>query len=248
MGICIAYVGKLRAPALVGELVTDLKAKAGAVGWPCKIMAELVAEDLVTCSGLDGITLYPHRACDPLHFHFDREGTFTNHTYYKLLQDPESADMMRRALAESAALTRQLTGGAQANAGRGEAEPGGLNVRVSVADMPEDPGTSFFEEGSRYNFTKTQFAGARVHTAVCAILRHVQQRYAPELEIKDDSGYFIDHDYEKLETQLAYTDYMVSITKQAVEAAAASSKGPMTLEAFVDRINAELAEAKSKLH
>ena len=248
MGICIAYMGKLRKPALVRELVTDLKAKADAVGWPCKTMAELVAEGLVTCSGLDGITLYPHRECEPVHFHFDREGTFINHTYYKLLQDPETADMMRRALAESAAFTRRLTKGAQVKAGRDRAEPGGMHVRVGMADMPEAPGTSFFEEGSRYNFTKTQFAGARVHTAVCAILRHVQQRYAPDLEIKDDSDYFVDQDYEKLETQLAYTDYMVSITAQAVEAAAASSKGPMTLETFVDRINAELAEAKSRLH
>jgi hypothetical protein len=246
MGVCIAYQGKLREPALVGELVTDLKAKAEAVGWPSKTMPELVSESLVTCSGLDGITLYPHRECEPVHFHFDREGTFTNHTYYKLLQDPETADMMRRALAESAAFTRQLTQGAQARAGRDRAEPEGLHVRIGIPGMPEEPGTNFFEEGSRYNFTKTQFAGARVHTAVCAILRHVKERYAPELEVKDDSGYFIDQDYEKLETQLAYADYLVSLTSQAVEAAA--SKGPMTVEAFVDRINAELAEAKSKLH
>jgi len=246
VGICIAYMGKLRDPALVGELVTDLKAKAEAVGWPCKTMAELVAERLVTCSGLEGITLYPHRACEPVHFHFDREGTFINHTYYALLQDTEMADMMRRALAESAAFTRQLTEGAQAKAGPDRAGPGGLHVRIGIPGMPEEPGTSFFEEGSRYNFSKTQFAGARVHTAVCAILHHVQQRYAPDLEVKDDSGYFVDQDYEKLEAQLAYSDYMVSITAQAVEAAA--SKGPMTLEAFVDRINAELAEAKSRLH
>lgn len=246
MGVCIAYMGKLREPGLVGELVTDLKVKAETVGWPCKTMPELIAEGLVACSGLEGITLYPHRECDPVHFHFDREGTFINHSYYRLLQDTEMADMMRRALAESAAFTRQLTQGAQARAGRDRAEPGGVHVRIGIPDMPEAPGTSFFEEGSRYNFTKTQFAGAKVHTAVCAILRHVQERYAPELEVKDDSGYFVDQDYEKLETQLAYTDYLVSITSQAV--AAAVSKGPMTLDVFVDRINAELAEAKSKLH
>ena len=52
MGICIAYTGKLREPALVPEFIRDLKAKAQAVGWPCKTMDELVAEELVTCSGL----------------------------------------------------------------------------------------------------------------------------------------------------------------------------------------------------
>jgi hypothetical protein len=251
MGICIAYTGKLREPALVPEFVRDLKAKAEAVGWPCKTMDELVAEGLVTCAGLEGITLYPHRECEPLHFHFDREGTFVNHTYYTLLGDTEKAAMMRQALAESAALMRRLTEGSQDKAGRRDQAKGGgsgLHVSIGVPGLPEAPGKAFFEEGLRYNWTKTQFAGAKVHAAVCAILHLVKQRYAPELEVKDDSGYFADEDDAKLEAQLAYADYLTSVASQAVAAAAAPGAGPMTLEAFVDRINEELAEAKNKLH
>jgi len=251
MGICIAYTGKLREPALVAEFVRDLEARAEAVGWPHKTMSELVAEKLVTSPGLEGITLYPHRACEPLHFHFDQEGTFVNHSNYAFLQDTEMGRMMRQALAESIALTRQLTQGSQNKAGRrgrGNAGDSGLQVSIGIPGLPDAPGEAFFKEGARYNFTKTQFAGAKVHVAVCAILRYVKQRYAPELEIKDDSGYFVDGDYEKLETQLAHVDYLTSITSQAVEAAAASTAGPMTLDAFVDRINKELAEAKNKLH
>src|SRR5262249_22001366 len=105
---------------------------------------------------------------------------------------------------------------------------------------------TLFEQGMRYNFTKTQFAGAKVHVAVCAVLRHVKQRYAPDLEIKDDSGYFVDGDYDKLEAQLAEVDYFLSITRRAAKAAAAS--GPSTLDAFIDRLNAELADAPNKLH
>ncbi|WP_438025125.1 hypothetical protein [Sorangium sp. So ce233] len=241
MGISIAYSGKLRDPALVPELVGDLAAKAESAGWLSKTMKELVAEKRVTCSGLEGITLYPHRECEPLHFHFDEEGTFINHYYHALLSNTEMADMMRQALAESAALTRNLARSSQS-------APGGGGPRITVPALPEAPGVEFFKQGSRYNWTKTQFAGPKVHVAVCAILRYVKERYAPDLEVKDDSGYFASGDYEKLEAELAYVERLASITTDAIQAAATSSKGPMTLDAFVNRINEELAEAKNKLH
>lgn len=248
MGICIAYKGKLRELGRISDFIGDLKARAEAVGWPCKTMNELIAEQIVQCAGLEGITLYPHRACEPLHFHFDREGTFVNHFYYTLLVDPKHAAMVREALAESMALTERLMGGSQKKARRrGRANPGDGGLHVSVPDLAESSGNDFFEGGLSYNWTKTQFAGAKVHVAVCAILRYVQQRYAPALEINDDSGYFVDGDYEKLETALAHVDYINSITSRAVTAVAASG-APMTLDAFVDRLNAELAEAKNKLH
>ncbi|KYF68234.1 hypothetical protein BE11_12135 [Sorangium cellulosum] len=240
MGISIAYSGKLRDPALVPELVGDLAAKAESAGWLSKTMKELVAEKRVTCSGLEGITLYPHRECEPLHFHFDEEGTFINHYYHALLSNTEMADMMRQALAESAALTRNLARSAQS-------APGSGGPRIAVPALPEAPGAEFFKQGSRYNWTKTQFAGPKVHVAVCTILRYVKERYAPDLEVKDDSGYFASGDYEKLEAELAYVERLAAITTDAVQAAA-SGKGPMTLDAFVNRINEELAEAKNKLH
>lgn len=251
MGISVAYKGTLRDPLLVPELVRDLEAKAKAAGWLCKTMKELVAEGLVSCSGLAGITLYPHRECEPLHFHFDRDGTFINHTYYALLTDTKMAKMMREALMESMALTRELTRGSEKKAGRRSRAQGsdeGLRVSIGVPGMPEAPGMAFFREGSRYNWTKTQCGDPKVHVAVCAILRYVKQRYAPELDVKDDSGYFVDEDYEKLEAQLAYVDRITALASQAIEAATAETGGPMTLDAFVDRINEELAEAKNKLH
>ena len=165
--------------------------------------------------------------------------------------------MKRQALAESIAFTRQLTESSQKKAGQSQKKAGqrdrargadsGVQVSIGIPGISEVPDRSFFEEGFRYNWTKTQFAGAKVHIAVCAILRYVKQRYAPELEIDDDSGYFDDGDYEKLETQLAHVDYLNSLASQAVKAAA-SSKSSMTLDTFVDRINEELAQAKNKLH
>jgi hypothetical protein len=242
MGIAIAYRGRLDDPGVVAELVEDLAAKARSAGWLYKTMQELLAEGRVTCAGLEGITLYPHRECEPVHFHFNGEGTFTNHTYHALLSDTKKANMMREALAESAALTRSLTRAAR------EESAGAQPIRIGVPDLPEAPGADFFKEGSRYNWTKTQFAGPKVHVAVCAILRYVKQRYARDLEIDDDSGYFIDGDYAKLEAQIAYVDRITSLTSQAIGAVAASSTGSMSLDAFVERINKELADADNKLH
>lgn len=253
MGICIAYQGKLRDRALVAELMRDLDARSRAVGWPRKTVTELVAAGAIDCAGLDGITLYPHRDCDPLHFHFDREGTLVNHVYYSLVHDPEKAASFLQAMAESTALAQQVARSTDRQTGRERTGESGVGLEVRIVVPGAQHGSaegagagSLFEQGMRYNWTKTQFAGAKIHVAVCAVLRHVQQRYAPALEIVDDSGYFVDGDYQKLEAELAQVDYFLSTTRQAARAAAAS--GPMTLDDFIERLGAELADAPNKLH
>jgi hypothetical protein len=254
MGISIAYRGKLRSPDLVPELVADVRARAEAAGWRHKEMAELLADGTVKRAGLTGITVYPHRECEPLRFHFDAEGVFTNHHYHDMLApDSEMARMMREAFAESAALTRTLTSSKSAGGKKGKKKgkkgaPAGA-PRIEVAALPADAGSpSFMEQGMRYNWTKTQFAGPDVHIAVCDLLRHVKERYAPDLHVKDDSGYFVDGDREKLLGQLAYVDRMVSLTASAFQSAAASKTAPRSLGALLDRVNDELAGAKDKLH
>jgi hypothetical protein len=251
MGISIAYQGKLRDPGLVPALVADLKSKAESAGWLFKTMDELVAEGRVSCTGLEGITLYPHPECEPLQFHFDREGVFTNHHYYMLLGDSEKASMFRDGFARSAALTRELAQGARKKAarkGRSKGDGGQPQISASILDISMALDPEFIKQGCRYNWTKTQFAGPKVHAAVCAILRYVKEIYAPELEIKDDSGYFVHGDEERLEAEMGYQDRIMSLAVEAIQDAAASSKGPMTLDKFVERINEELAGAKDKLH
>jgi hypothetical protein len=251
MGICIAYQGKLSNPELVAELIADLRSKANAAGWRCKTMEELVAEGRVTCPGLQGITLYPHRECEPVHFHVDPEGAFVNHFYMALLSDEKKASMMIEALKESMVLTRTLTS-------RGETEETRRPRAARSSDAPseaaragdpnEAPGTAFFKEGARYNWTKTQFAGPKTHAAVCEILRYVKERYAPDLQITDDTKFFESGDYTELEANFAYVDRTLELTAKAFEAAAAASKGPTTLGELLDRVNEELADAKNKLH
>lgn len=202
MAICIAYRGTLCDPSRVAELVTDARAFAALVGWRCKTMIELVAAGVVSVAGLDGVTLYPPVACEPIHFHFDREGTFVNHFYYALYANPQKVAMLRAATGDAATLTRS-------------------------------------------NWTKTQFAGAEVHAAVCVVLHHVKRRYAPDLEVDDDSGYFADQDYAKLESQLAQGDDPASLTSRAARAAHVST-GAMTTDSFLDRVSDALVAAKTK--
>jgi hypothetical protein len=245
MGISISYMGKLRSPDLVPELVADMRARAEAAGWLYKEMPALLAEGIVKCEGLRGISLYPHKDCEPLRFHLDAEGVFVNHFYQSLL-DPGStmAKMMLETAAESALLTRSLSKSAKSAGKKGAGGP-----RVSVAALPEDfASSSFLEQGRRYNWTKTQHAGPDVHMAVCEVLRHVKERYAPDLEIKDDSGYFEDGDRDKLLGQLAYTDRIASLAADAFQSVAASKAPPTTLGGLLDRVNETLAGAKDKLH
>ena len=50
---------------------------------------------------------------------------------------------------------------------------------------------------------KTQFAGAPVHREICELLGGVKQRFAPDLAIDDESGYFATHDEAALQRAFA---------------------------------------------
>lgn len=247
MGISIAYQGKLSSPSLVPELVADLRARAEAAGWLYKEMPTLLAEGIVNCPGLTGLSLYPHKECEPVRFHFDAEGVFVNHFYQSLLSpDSEMARMMREALVESAMFTRHVAADLRDAGGAGAGGPG---LHVAVAALPDNFGSStFIQEGRRYNWTKTQFAGPDVHIAVCEVLRHVKVRYAPDLEIKDDSGYFESGDRDALLGQLAYTEHVAATAANAFQSVVGSKTPPATLGGLLDRVNDELAAAKDKLH
>lgn len=231
MGIAIAYKGKLRDPGLVPQLVEDLAERARAAGWGTRDMATLRAEGRVKCDGLTGITLYPHPRCEALDLHFDDAGNFINHTFYGLLGDQEFAGMILDALSRSAALMQ-----------------GRIEEPADPLPQPGPAARALFTEGSRHNWVQTQAAGPEVHAAVCELLWHVQQRYAPDLEIRDDSGFFEDRDLEKLAATMGQIDQMIAVTKQSIEAFAAASKGPSSLREMLDHVNADLADRKKLLH
>lgn len=238
MGVMISYQGRLKDRAEVPELVRDLQATAEAAGWQFRTMEQLIAEGRVTCSGLQGITLYPHRECEPVHIHVDAAGELRNHMYFSMLQDGGLRPEIVEALAASSRLVRDVRRGL----GRGDEEEAPAPEREPSAQ----PEPSFFEKGSRYLWTKTQFAGAPTHVAVCEVLRYVQQRYAPGLTVRDDTGYFETGDLAKLEGELALVDRLVGAAKRSFEAVARG--GPTTLAGLLARLGADLREEKDALH
>jgi hypothetical protein len=216
MGITISYSGKLRDPSVIPELIADVTAMAEAAGWHVKSMEELIAEGRVTCSGLRGVSIWPHPQSEPVRLHFDDEGNFINPAYYALLVDPAQAMEFFAALAR----------------------PG-----QELPREPPQPGEiEFFREGSRHVWTKTQHAGARGHVAVCALLRHVKQRYAPGLRVKDDSGYFETGDYARLEGELATVDHLIGRAREAF--VTAGREGVTSMDALVQRAGQELFRPK----
>lgn len=252
MGVCIAYRGKLSSPSLIPELIADLRARAKAAGWPYHEMPELVANGRVSCPGLTGLSVYPHPECEPVRFHFDAEGVFVNHVYQAMLTPGSKA---ARAMAEAMSSMIFATPAAAPKKGskKGAKGPkkGGESTgpKLVVPTLPPDFGSpSFIDEGRRYNWTKTQFAGPDVHIAVCELLRSVKERYAPDLEILDDSGYYETGDRDKLLGALAYTDRILAATQSAFEAVTTSKRAPKTLDGIIDRVNDELAKERDKMH
>lgn len=225
MGVTISFRGRLRDPALVPELITEFTARAEAVGWLVKSMDEMIAEGRVTCRGLRGVSLFPHRLCEPLRLHFDDEGYFTNHSYYAYLTDPEQAAQFMAMLSEWP--QARVFAGRAAGVGRAGEGP-----------MVTPRAMEFFREGSRHVWIKTQHAGAAVHASVCVLLRAIQECYAPELEIRDDSGYFESGNYARLEAEFASVNVLIGRTREAFMAAAA--EGPKTTEALIERARQKL--------
>jgi hypothetical protein len=240
-------MGKLRSPSLVPELVADLRGRAVMAGWPFKDMATLVAERIVECTDLTGISLYPHEACEPVRLHFDVEGVLVEHTYQALLAgSSKTARMMREAIARTALLTQAVRADSKAGASADRTAGG---FRVTVPDLPEDFGSSsFLEQARRYVWTKTQGAGPDVHIAVCELLRHVKDRYAPDLKITDDAGYFEHGNRDELLAQFAYVDHITSTTANAFRAVVGSKTPPKGLDDLLNRVNEELSKARDKLH
>ncbi|HEY8377375.1 MAG TPA: hypothetical protein VIK91_12855 [Nannocystis sp.] len=221
MGITINFRGRLRDPSLIPEVIEVATEKAKTSGWILKTMEEMIAEGRVTARGLRGVSLWPHPKSEPLRLHFDDEGYFTNHSYYAYLTDPKQAARFFAMLA-AWPQARMIAGHAAAVTGAGESP------------------IELFRQGSRHVWIKTQHAGPAVHAAVCAFLREIKERYAPELEIRDDTGFFESGDYAKLEADFAAINVLIDRTREAFKTAAA--EGPKTVEALIERARQVLQE------
>ena len=225
MGVSIFYSGQLRDPAEIPALVRDLTARAEAAGWPVKAMPQLIAEGVVADHGLEGVTLYPHPECEPLRFHFDAEGRFIDHHFYTLLHDREKA----------VAFVEALQANERAKKAR-RARDRGVTIEAVAEAAPEEPAEAIADDEHPCRewcaeacvgvSVKTQFAGAPTHVAACALLRHIKDRYAPDLEVRDDTGFFDHGDLNRLRGELAGVDALLGAFRRAVETAASEGVAP----------------------
>ncbi|WP_428265575.1 hypothetical protein [Haliangium sp.] len=170
-------------PSQVDEMVREVRGFAAHMGWRAWTVAELVElGQIAPIEGLRGVTVEVAVGCEPVDLHVSEEGQFVNHVFYRYVRDIEA----RRAYFAT------LRAGMIA---RGEdPDQAGLD--------PDAPGSVLFK-GAAYNWTKTQNGGAEAHIQVCTLLGFVRDRFAPELEVIDETGYFDSGDLAAVERQMA---------------------------------------------
>ncbi|HPG39984.1 MAG TPA: hypothetical protein PLP19_11035 [bacterium] len=55
-----------------------------------------------------------------------------------------------------------------------------------------------------YNSVKTQFAPPDIHITIIKLLKYLQKKYIPNLEVEDEGGYWDSEDKNELEKRLAF--------------------------------------------
>lgn len=234
MGVKVSYRGSLADPARVDEMVREIQAFAEHMGWRTWSVPELVESGELDTDGLRGVSVQVAPGCEPVHFHVDDQGRFVNHTYYALMHDAKKRRWMFAALRSNAAVLR------------GEAEPITFEELDRLSEEEDDDSASglpFVEEGVGYNWTKTQFGGPAAHVQVCTLLRFVRDRFAPDLEVEDDTGYFEHGRLEEVTSEMALVDQTLRLVAGAVDRV--SQEGSVSsLQELLDRLQRYVDEAR----
>lgn len=209
MGVTIAYTGKLSDPAAVSRLTEDMSRLCSDMGWPVRDVQSVVLESALvkpTSTNLRGISVQTHPHCEWLHLHVAPDGRLVNHFYWSMLQDTEHAARIMESLRENERAVSAMIGKCSATSTTRPGRSAGNSVHLHKVDLT--PKELDLNAGAEYNWVKTQYGGVNAHVAVCRVLAHVKDRYAPELQVKDDSGYFDHGRLEQLEHALAEVDYL----------------------------------------
>jgi len=82
-------------------------------------------------------------------------------------------------------------------------------ILVRVDPNCDDLRFVFDRAGCLHQFTKTQFAGLKAHIQSLAILKVVKERFIPNLNVRDEGGFWDTGDLEKLRE--TFTDTAVGL-------------------------------------
>jgi hypothetical protein len=223
MGIMIAYQGQLSDPGRVDEMVRDIQAFADHMKWRTWTVADLVAQGHIRDTGLRGITVSVHSKSQALHFHIDSQGRFVNHSYHAAIHNAEDRRLFIEAMLNS------------------------RNYIPASTETPEPDLDEFFDKGVTYNWTKTQFGGPAAHVQACTLIRFVRDRFAPELYVKDDTGYFEHGRLEELTAKMGQVEQVIHLVQRAAERIQ-DEGGVSDLKGLLEKLQHYMDEERTMLH
>jgi hypothetical protein len=224
MGITIGYIGQLADPGRVDEMVREIQGFAAYMdtGWKTWTAAELVAQGQIKDTGLRGIQVDIHPRCEELNFLVDDAGRFVHHRYHACVHDPEER-------AELVLMLQHTIGLLPASARR----PG-----------PELD--AFLAQAVTKNWAQTQGGGPAAHVQACNLVRFVRDRFAPDLEVLDSSGYFEHGRLDRLEGQMGEIDRTHYLMRRAADRAC--EEGVTSLEDLLAKLQRYMNEDGDMLH
>jgi hypothetical protein len=195
MGITIGYIGQLADPGRVDEMVREIQGFAAYMetGWKTWTAAELVAQARIKDTGLRGIRVEVHPRCEELDFLVDDAGRFVNHRYHACVHDLEARAMFVLAMQHT------------------------IGLLPASVQRPGPELDAFLDEGVTYNWADTQGAGPAGHVQACNLVRFVRDRFAPELQVMDSSGYFDHGRMDQLEGQMGEIDRTIHLMHRAAD-------------------------------
>ncbi len=223
MGITIAYQGQLSDPGRVDEMVREIQAFAGHMNWRTWTVAEMVAQGHIKDTDLRGITVSVDPKCEAVHFHLDGQGRFVNHSYYSYIHNAEEREMFFEAMQNM------------------------VGFMPASTKKPGPELDTFLAEGVTYNWTKTQHGGPAAHVQACTLIRFVRERFAPELEVTDDTGYFEHGRLEELTAQMGQIEQAIHLVQRAAERISQEG-GVSDVPALIEKLQHYMDEERDMLH
>lgn len=73
-------------------------------------------------------------------------------------------------------------------------------------------------------FTKTQYGGIDIHITVIKLLQYLKQKYLPDLEVEDESGYWETGDITELERRFHKVEEGLAMVQRSITNAGISSE------------------------
>jgi len=197
MGVTLHYRGKLKSPALIEPLISEVGALANEAKWRCLFVEaeprEIFNGIVVT---LRGIEIQVHPQCEFLNLVFDENGRLIFVLGLELLAS--HGFIVEKEDALGTYVTMEMPS------------------PEKLAKLTWDDLTKILNVNTA--FTKTQFAGAETHILLCKLLRYLEKKYFAELEVIDEGDYYYKGDASTLTEKMAFLNHIIENAGEVLSA------------------------------